>query len=317
MFEDKPVLITGGAGFIGSHLTEALVAEGAKVTVVDIQSADSSGNLRSCIGEIEYVQSSILDESFQDLLAGRTFEVIFHFGGIGYVPASVESPRDDYEANLIGTFGILEALRLSTKPSRLVLASSAAVYGDSGGELIGEGSQLSPVSPYGVSKLAADRYAAVYASLYGLWTASLRLFPVYGPRQKKQVVYDFVRKLSQDPEEIEAHGDGTQIRDFIYVGDVARSALCVAQKGALTGEVYNVGSGESCSTRELLELLCELKDVRPRIRWSGEVRPGDSQKWVPDVSLLRSLDWAPAVSLREGLSLTLAWYQTEVDRPDS
>jgi nucleoside-diphosphate-sugar epimerase len=123
-------------------------------------------------------------------------------------------------------------------------------------------------------------------------------------------VYDFIRKLSSGSDEVYALGDGSQIRDFTYVADVVRAALWVAQAGSLCGEVYNVASGEPCTIRELLDTLCELMDIQPHIAWSGNVRPGDPQRWLPSISRLKALGWQPTVHLREGLERTLSWYRS-------
>lgn len=307
----RTVLVTGGAGFIGSHLVETLILAGARVTVVDDLRTGRMANLEQCRTTIEYVQDDVLSATFGELLRAREFDLIFHLAANPYVPPSVEDPWYDFQLNVAGTLSVLEALRKTRPATGLIVASSAAVYGESEASSVGEEDPTVPISPYGVSKLAAERYVAVYAQLYGLRMASLRLFSVYGPRQRKQVVYDFMRKLGNGSGEIEALGDGTQVRDFNYVGDVVRAAVCAALNGALRGETYNVASGEPASIRELMDVLSDLMGVRPRVRWSGTVRPGDPQRWAPKTSRLRALGWKPSVPLREGLRRTVAWYRAE------
>jgi len=309
-FSGQAVLITGCAGFIGSHLAESLVSVGAKVTAVDHHCLEHVVNLKDYLGRIEYIQDDILNDTFHALLTDRTFDSIFHLAGNSYVPSSVEQPWRDFQANAVGTLRLLESLRQVRRFTRVVVLSSAAVYGNIDSVSINEDAPTDPISPYGVSKLAADRYVAVYARLYGLRAATLRPFSAYGPRQQKQVVYDFIRKLSHDATEIHASGDGTQVRDFTYVTDVVQAALYVAQKSPLHGEAYNVASGEACSTQELLGMLCELMGVRPQIRWSGKNRPGDPQRFLANIDRLQALGWRPTVSLREGLRRTLVWSQT-------
>ena len=309
-FANKSVLVTGAAGFLGSHLTESLLAASAKVTVVDRQYSNRGPSRRPTPERCECIEASIISDAFQHVLATKTFEFIFHLAGNAYVPTSVEQPQRDFQANAVGTLHLLESLRQSKRSTRVIVFSSAAVYGDIDSDSISEDAPTAPISPYGVSKLTADRYAAVYARLYGLRIASLRPFSAYGPRQRKQVVYDFIHKLSGNPAEIHASGDGAQVRDFIYVTDIVQAAMCVAQNGPLAGETYNVGSGEACSTRHLLACLNELMKIQPRIRWSGTNRPGDPQRFLANVDRLRALGWRPMVSLREGLQRTLAWYQT-------
>ena len=310
-FLDRAVLVTGGAGFIGSTLTERLVDAGAQVTVVDDLRTGFLSNLGGCRERVEYVQEDILSDRFQVWVASRRFEAIFHLAGNPYVPPSVERPWYDFELNLVGTLRLLESLRQSGLRPRVILASSAAVYGDLDAAPITELHPTVPISPYGVSKLAAERYGAVFAQLYGMRIASLRFFSVYGPRQKKQVVYDLLRKLSHGAGEIEVLGDGTQVRDFNYVSDVVDAALAVAESGTLTGEVYNVAGGQECSIRDLVELLVALVGARTQVRWSGAVRPGDPQRWMADCSRLAALGCRPKVSLRDGLLRTLTWYRSE------
>jgi UDP-glucose 4-epimerase len=311
-FAGQSILVTGGAGFIGSHLVESLIATGAKVTVVDNLCTGRLGNLKNCLNYMEYIQDDILSDTYHSMLTTRAFDGIFHLAGNAYVPPSVEHPWHDFQANAVGTFRLLDSLRQSGWPVRVIVLSSAAVYGNLDSTSISEDDPTVPISPYGVSKLTVDRYAAVYARLYGLQVASLRLFSAYGPRQQKQVVYDFIHKLTHNPAELHASGDGTQVRDFSYVTDVVQAALCVAQNGPLQGETYNVASGEACSTQQLLDTLCELMGVRPRIRWSGTNRPGDTQRWLANVDRLQALGYRPSVPLREGVQRTLAWYQTEM-----
>jgi UDP-glucose 4-epimerase len=166
-----------------------------------------------------------------------------------------------------------------------------------------------PISPYGVAKLAAERYLAVYSHLYGLRAASLRFFSVYGPRQRKQVVYDFIKKISHNPTELFIHGDGTQVRDFNYVEDTARAAMLVAAHAPLQGEVYNVASGTECSIGALAGTLCAILGAQPQFVYSGSVRPGDPEKWAVDIGRLSALGYQPQISLENGLRQTVGWFR--------
>lgn len=225
-------------------------------------------------------------------------------------PPLAEHPWDDFQLNVVTVLKLLECLGRSQRPARLILASSAAVYSDTLVVPICEHTPAAPTSPYGIIKLTTDRYAAVYAQVYGLRTASLRPFADYGPRLRKQVVYDFIRKLSNDSSGLDAHGDGTQVRDFCYVSDVVEAALTVERRGQLRGEVYNVASGVGSSIRNLLDQLAEQLDIQPNIRWSGAVRPGEPQHWIADITRLQALGWKPAVSLSVGLKRTSDWFRS-------
>jgi UDP-glucose 4-epimerase len=302
--------VTGGAGFIGSHLVERLVDQGAHVAVVDDLSTGRLENLGGVMSHIEFDArplTALLDEPALVL----DHDVIFHLAGNAYIPPSVEDPAYDYGRNLDTTFRLLELLRGAERPPRLVNTSSAAVYGDPQRLPIRESDPTVPISPYGVSKLSAERYVGVYSQLYGIPASSVRLFSVYGPRQRKQVVYDLVDRLARDPSRLEVIGDGTQERDFAYVDDVAAAMLLVAREAPGAGEVYNVASGGTHSIAQLVSHLCAAMEVQPRITYTGTVRPGDAERWSVDTSTLRVLGHRACTSLTQGLGATWDWYRAE------
>lgn len=303
------MLVLGGAGFIGSHLVEALVNQNAAVTVVDDLSSGYLHNLGAVADAIEFYAMSIDDAGFRALLVSKGFDTIFHFAGTAYVPPSVKDPVADCQANLGMTLHLLECLRQEALQPRLIYASSAAVYGDPVRQPIHENDPTVPISPYGVSKLAADRYVAVYSRLYGIPAASLRLFSVYGPRQKKQIVYDFLRKLDANSEEMIILGDGSQRRDLILVSDVVQAAIKVASKGALKGEVYNVASGKSYSTLDIARVMAEVMGVSPAFKFTGQVRPGDPHEWSANIHRLLALGFEPVCTLEAGLTMTAEWFR--------
>jgi len=305
---NKKVLVTGGAGFIGSHLVEQLATAGAAVMVVDNLSTGRRENLLSVDGAVQVHEQDIRQVAWEKVLSGQQYDVIFHLAANAYVPPSVERPAWDYEINLAGTFRLLEVLRSLKWPGVLLYASSAAVYGDPVRMPIHEDDPTVPISPYGVAKLAAERYIAVYSQLYGLRAALLRFFSVYGPRQYKQVVYDLIQKIVQNPYELFIHGDGTQMRDFNYVEDTVRAMMLVAECGVLRGEVYNVASGRACFIHELAETLCRVMAVQLKFNYSGSVRRGDPDKWSVDISRLTALGYRPKMSLEEGLKRTVEWF---------
>lgn len=311
-YADRPVLVTGGAGFIGSHLVEALVRRRARVTVVDNLSSGSSDNLDAVMSCLESHPLDITKDDLRPLLVKQKFDVIFHLAGHASISESVNHPRRDFEKNLVGTFNLLEAVRDVLPQTRILLASSAAVYGEGTGTPLLETDSIRPRSPYGAGKLATERYMEVYATLYGLRATSLRLFPVYGPRLRSLVVYDLMRKIVQNSQELLIDGDGTQVRDFVYVTDVADAFLTVGEKGHLSGEIYNVASGTTVSIRTLAQMLCKRMGVTPHIVYSGEVRPGISLRWSADISRVRALGYQPKMSLDEGLSATVSWFRKEM-----
>ncbi|MDI6807909.1 MAG: GDP-mannose 4,6-dehydratase [Candidatus Eisenbacteria bacterium] len=303
----RHVLVTGGAGFIGSHLVEQLTKRGTVVTVVDDLSAGRRENLVGAGGRAHLKQADIRQLRWEELLGEQSYDVIFHLAANAYVPPSVERPAWDYGINLAGTFQLLEALRQMRWPGALIYASSAAVYGEPVRMPIQEEDATVPISPYGVAKLAAERYIAVYSQLYGLRAASMRFFSVYGPRQRKQVVYDLIQKVVRNPTELPIYGDGTQTRDFNYVDDTARAMILAAECASLQGETYNVASGRECSIRELAEIICGILRAQPRFIYSGSIRPGDPEKWKVNLDRLTTLGYRPQVTMEEGVRRTADW----------
>lgn len=310
MNKNQRVLITGGAGFIGSHLVAGLVRRDAQVTVVDNWNTGQRANLAENLARIEIAPCALRDWLQGESLAHGQFDIVFHLAANAYVPPSVENPRYDFEANALNTFALLEALRALPHPPRLVNLSSAAVYGNPTQMPIREDAPLDPISPYGVSKLTGERYAAVYAQLYGLRTTSLRLFSVYGPRQRKQVVYDLIRKLRNDPKRIQVLGDGSQARDFTFVSDVVNAMLLAAERAPGNGEALNVATGTSYSIAQLVAHCCTALDVHPQIDFTGSVRPGDAERWEVDITALKQLGFEPHVDLRQGLEEIRDWYDS-------
>lgn len=310
-FAKKRVMVTGGAGFIGSHLVEELVSQGALVTVVDNLRTGSEKNLAACLDSIQFVVDDVLSQRFDNVLTGQAFDLIYHLAANAYVPPSVECPAFDLESNCLTTFRILEHMRQGQFGGVLIFASTGAVYGNPVKLPICEADPTFPVSPYGVSKLAAERYLDVFCRLYDLQGASVRLFSAFGPRQKKQIVYDFLVKLDNDRNKLFIHGDGSQTRDFNYVTNIVDALLLVAQKGGLRGEVYNVASGRSCSVRDLATTMCEQLHIEPEFLFSGSVRPGDAEKWTVDIGRLERLGYRPGVSLEQGLARTIEWFQSD------
>jgi len=308
--DNRCILVTGGAGFIGSHLCEALVSRGAHVTLVDNLSNGTMSNLEEIAAQIEFYDLDIRSLAFRDLLLTGDFDVIFHLAANAYVPPSIENPDYDFQTNLVAPFGLLETLRSSGLGSTLIVASSAAVYGNPTRIPISETDLTVPISPYGVSKLATERYVSVYSQVYGVRAASLRFFSAYGPRQRKQVVYDFIRKISDNPNELVILGDGTQVRDLVYVEDIVQAALTVLDSAPLEGEVYNVASGRGYSTREIAETITNVMGLSPEFHYTGSIRPGDPEKWIACIDRARALGFDPRVSLEEGIKRTIEWYDS-------
>lgn len=306
--QGSQVLVTGGSGFIGSHLVERLIDMGAEVTIIDNMNGGRLENLTEHTAKIRWVLGDLSDVLRLKRVRIEAFSHIFHLAGNPYIPPSVENPAFDFHENLENAFNLLEAIRLSGSKPRLVHVSSAAVYGNPVTLPIKETDPTVPISPYGVSKLAGERYVAVYSQLYGIRAAIVRFFSVYGPRQHKQVVFDILRKLRENPREITIFGDGTQERDFAYVTDVAEAMLLAATAAPAEGEAYNVAHGKVYTINDLVHTWCEVLGVEPDIHYTGSVRPGDAEKWGVDLTRIQSLGFQPKTEFRTGLANLRDWY---------
>ncbi len=309
------VLITGGAGFIGSHLAEAMVRAGKSVTVVDNLAGGALENLAAVRDQIDFHELDIREPAFEDFVRQRRFDAICHLAANAYVPPSVEDPSFDFNQNLAAPFRLLEVLRqaeqlpLPEQRPLLVVMSSAAVYGNPIRIPILESDPTVPISPYGVGKLALERYVAVFSQVYGIQAASLRLFSVFGPRQKKQIIFDFLRKLTATPNELVIIGDGTQMRDLVYVEDVVQAILKVLENGPLAGEVYNVAAGRGATTLEIGQAAAKAMALDPAYTFTGSVRPGDAEKWIASIDAISALGFAPQYTLESGIARVYDWYR--------
>lgn len=257
-YKDLPVLVTGGAGFIGSHIAEELVNLGAKVTIIDDFSSGSLLNLQNLKGKFKLICKSITDMS-SCLEATKGQKVIFHLAAFISVPESIAKPDLCHKVNVDGTFNILEAARIN-KVERLVFSSSAATYGPAT-EICKEDMIPNPQSPYGTTKLIGEYYFKQYATNYGLKTIVLRYFNVYGDRQNPNGAYAAVvakfSDLMKNNKQITIFGDGLQTRDFVPVKRVAQANLTVAMldQKYMNGQIFNVGTGKSITLLELVDML--------------------------------------------------------------
>lgn len=298
----KRILITGGCGFIGSHLVHALTGENEVVVVDDL----SSGRLSNLAGQrVEIHARSILDD-IDSLFEG--VGIVFHTAANVSVQGSIEDPPHDARTNVEGLVRVLEASRRHGV-KRLVFSSSSAVYGEAVRLPIREDHPLQPDSPYAAGKLAGEHYVRMYHQLFGMETVSLRYFNVFGPRQAADGPYSgvisiFARRLGEKQPFV-IYGDGHQTRDFVYVQDVVQANLLAAQPGLnAQGQTINVGTGVATSIVQLAQLMGESEIIY------AQARPGDVKESMADLSLARhSLGFVPAVSLRDGLGAYLDWYR--------
>ena len=305
------VMVTGGAGFIGSHTVDKLVADGAEVLIVDDFSTGREENLHP---GIEVVRTNIASEKLSEVFRKWQPEYVIHLAAQVSVPVSVDRPVEDCLTNVTGSVNILENCR-QYGVKKVVYASSAAVYGDPVSSFVSESDTARPLSFYGVSKLAPEYYLKAFHSLYGLRYTVLRYANVFGPRQgaagEGGVVSIFAKKL-RDRINPCIHGDGEQTRDFIYVGDIAAANLRALDAGDLM--TLNVGTGTVVSINELLNLMGRLARIEMQPVFAvepvyTEKRDGDIRHMCMDIGYtVKKLDWKPRFSLEEGLSRTLKFY---------
>lgn len=304
------VLVTGGAGFIGSHLVEALVQRGHRVRVLDNLCSGRMENLEGVRRRIEFVRGDIRDQrTLQTVMRGR--DLVFHQAALRSVPRSVADPLGYHEVNATATLELLWAAR-NAGVRRVVYASSSSVYGDCTPLPKREAMKPAPQSPYACSKLAGEIQCVMFSHLYGLQTVALRYFNVFGPRQSLESEYAVVipkfitALLSGNPPPI--HGDGLQSRDFTYVDNVVQANLRAVFTRRAAGEVFNVACGKRVSVRGLARLLCREMKVRIAPEFLPP-RPGDVRHTWADISKARRLlGYRVEVPFEEGLSRTIRWF---------
>jgi UDP-glucose 4-epimerase len=305
-------LVTGGAGFIGSHVAERLLRAGHRVRVLDNFSTGTRANLAFAAGSprLEVVDGDIVDLD-TTVRAARGVEVIFHQAAMRSVPRSVDDPLGANANNVTGTLHVLMAAR-EAKARRVVYASSSSVYGDRPELPKREDQPLAPISPYAASKLAGELYCAVWSRLYGVETVGLRYFNVFGPRQDPASEYAAVIPrfilwaLRGEP--LEVHGDGLQSRDFTYIDNVVEANLLAANVPGVSGEMFNVGYGSRVNLLEVIRLI-EKMAGRPVQRRHTERRAGDVLHTQADVSKAkRLLGYVPTIEFEEGLRRTVGFF---------
>ena len=294
-------IVTGGAGFIGSHLVDALLAENISVRVLDNYSTGRPENLAHVAGQVELVEADFAKPgSWQNLFQDTDW--VFHLGALADIVPSIQRPTDYFQANVDGTFNVLEAAK-NAGVKRFVYAASSSCYGIPEKYPTSEAAEISPQYPYALTKRLGEELVMHWAQLYNLPAIALRLFNVYGPRSRTSGTYGAVlgvflaQKLANKPFTIV--GDGTQTRDFTYVTDVA-NAFLTAAKSSVREEIFNVGSGETVSVNRLVELLGGEVTYIPK-------RPGEPDCTYADITKIRrELKWQPKVDIKQGVDNVLA-----------
>jgi UDP-glucose 4-epimerase len=304
------VLVTGGAGFIGSHLVDALVKRGDRVAVLDNMSTGRAENLSAVRERIELVQSELTDREAVRV-AVQGVDCIFHQAALASVQRSVEKPLDTHAACVTGTLVLIDEAR-QAKVRRIVYAASSSAYGDQPTASKRESDLPLPISPYGAAKLAAEYYLAAFAAMGDIETVSLRYFNVFGPRQDPHSEYSaviprFITAMLAGRQPT-VYGDGEQSRDFTYVENIVAANLLAANATAASGRVFNVATGGQISLLKLIAALNKLLklDVAPR---HEEARVGDVRESMADITLARQfLGYEPRIGFEEGLRRSIDYY---------
>jgi CDP-paratose 2-epimerase len=333
---ERWTLVTGGAGFVGSNLVSRLAGEGRRVRILDNLSRpgverNAEWLRRQHGGQIELLRADVRDEAALEK-ALRDVDTVFHFAAQVAVTTSLDDPRDDFQVNLAGTFGLLEGVRRQRRPPRLFFTSTNKVYGSLPDvELRRDALRYSPAreeirshgiseerpldfhSPYGCSKGAADQYVLDYSRSFGIETVVFRMSCIYGPRQfgtedQGWVAYFLLRALAGKP--ITLYGDGRQVRDVLFVEDLVEAFLRAERRlPEIAGQAFNVGGGaeNTVSLLELLDLIAELTGKRPEVE-HAPWRTGDQRYYVSDTRRLQELTgWRPQVNVRQGVGRLLTW----------
>ena len=318
--EGRVCCVTGGAGFIGGHLVDALVSLGARVTIIDDLSNSDAAHIAGLIdlepGQVRFVHASILERAaLDDAMDGA--ELVFHLAALGSVPRSVEDPTRTWLVNATGTMRVLEAAARA-KARRLVYSASSSAYGDNPTLPKRETQATEPMSPYAAAKLAGESLCRSWSACYGLETACLRYFNIFGPRQAADSAYAavvpaFIKALFSGAAPV-IFGDGEQTRDFTHVSNaVAANLLAATATNKLHGQVVNIGAGVRTSVNELagaLARLCDRPGVSPDHR---PARIGEVRDSVADIAAARELlGYTPVTTLDEGLDQTVRWYRDQL-----
>ena len=307
----RTFLVTGGAGFIGSHIAEALVERGDKVRVLDNLSTGYLSNLEGIRNRVEFVEGDLVDAPLVAKVV-KGVDCIFHEAALASVPRSVEAPLDTNAACVTGTLTLLDAARRA-RVRRLVYAGSSSAYGDQPASSKRETDLPAPISPYGAAKLAAEHYCRAFSATYGFETVTIRYFNVFGPRQDPNSPYSaviplFITAMLGGRQPV-IYGDGLQSRDFTFVGNVVVANLLAADAPGISGRVLNAANGKSIDLLELLDALNRLlgTDVKPV---HEPPRPGDIRESMADITLARSLlGYEPRVDFHEGLRRSIDYYR--------
>jgi UDP-glucose 4-epimerase len=297
-------VVTGGAGFIGSHLVDRLVSEGTGVTVIDDLSCGKKENVSP---KAAFVCKDIRQDLSSEL---RGIDTLFHLAADPDVRSSAVNPAKSFEQNVAGTFAVLESCR-KADVKHVVFASTSTVYGEADVIPTPETYPCAPISNYGASKLACEAYLSAYSSSYGIKGTSLRFANIFGERSTHGVMLDFYRKLRANPKEMEILGDGKQDKSYLHVSDCVSATLTAWKKQKAAYDAFNVGSKGKVNVDEIAGLMCRLMKVKPKFSYTGTPRgwAGDVRVMLLSTEKIGRLGWKEQISFEKGVKKYLAWLE--------
>ncbi len=295
------ILILGSEGFIGHHLVHHFLGLSYKVHGCDLfETGRHSG--------YAYTKVSRLSPEWEEIFARQSFDFCINAAGSGNVPYSMTHPLSDFESNTLDTMRVLDAIRRLNNSCRYLHISSAAVYGNPEKLAVHEDDRKMPLSPYGWNKLMAEQACRQYHAVYGIATAVIRPFSVYGKGLRKQLLWDICSRLSQ-ADEIKLFGTGQESRDFIQIDDLMLLIQLITEKAAFAGDIFNAASGEETTIREIAAIFEACYKGSKKITFSGEVRQGDPLNWRADITAIGALGFSKTVALPQGIEAYMQWFQ--------
>jgi UDP-glucose 4-epimerase len=314
------VLITGGAGFIGSHLVDALAARGIEVCVFDNLSVGKPENIKQWLNseKLTLLKGDLLNPSDLARLSHDSYETVFHLAANPEVRIGSAKPNEHFQQNLVATQNLLEHLRKNRSTATMIFASTSTVYGEPAKIPTPEDySPLEPISVYGATKLASEALISAYAHTYGFKAIIYRLANIVGPRSQHGVIHDFIQKLKKNPKILEILGDGTQTKSYLYISDCIDAMLLGLEKTNNQLETYNIGSDDQINVKTIAETIVEtmkLKNVKFKLNMSveeGRGWKGDVKNMLLDITKLKALGWKPKLNSKQAIRKTIKHTITE------
>lgn len=305
------VVVTGGAGFIGSHLVDKLVEEECQVTVIDNLISGNLKFIEHLKDQIDFVKADIRDEDILQKICSRK-DTIFHFAADPDVRSSVDNPTKSFNVNVQGTFLVLECMRRLKIPNIVFASSGGTLYGQVDTFPTPEETPFRPISAYGATKAVAEAYLSAYAASYGITAVSLRYANIFGPRSTHGVMVDFYHKLKKDSKKLEILGDGKQIKSYLYITDCIEASLTAAKSVEKGYEAFNIGTDSWMSVKEIADIITNelgLKKIKYDYTGGEAGWTGDVYKMLLSIDKMKTLGWTPKVSTEEGIREYIRWLE--------